>query len=166
MQEDDSNFQISISTACEKDIQTMVNLSYCKRRRYEKANPKFWKYAEGAEEIQTQWFKSLLEKEDFIILTAYLKEKIVGFIIGQIIEAPKVYNPLGLTLKIDDFCVSSSMMWHLIGGKLINKAKQLSKEKGAQQILVVCGAHDRYKRQFLKNLKLTITSEWYTGEIV
>ncbi len=43
---------MQIEMANKKDISAMVNLSYQKRKSYEKAQSQFWKYAEGAEGIK------------------------------------------------------------------------------------------------------------------
>ncbi|WP_156110754.1 GNAT family N-acetyltransferase [Rickettsia felis] len=143
----------------------MVSLSYNKRRSYEKAQPQFWRYKDGAEESQSKWFKELLLLVDYIILIAEDEDRMLGFIIGRLIEAPEVYAPKGLTLMIDDFCVETENDWTFVGAQLIKKIKPKAKSKGASQILVVCGVHDKPKRQFLKALGLNIASEWYNATI-
>lgn len=92
-------------------------------------------------------------------------DKVVGFIIGRLISAPEVYNPGGLTLMIDDLCVEQEKDWISVGTRLVDEIKLRAKKKGAAQILIVCGAHDKSKRRFLKNIRLNIASEWYVGEI-
>lgn len=156
---------ILIRDANNNDISAMVSLSYAKRRSYEKAQPQFWGYKEGAEESQSKWFKELLLQDDYIILVAEDENKMLGFIIGRLIEAPEVYDPKGLTLMIDDFCVETENDWSFVGGQLIEKIKPKAKSKGASQILVVCGVHDEPKRQFLKALGLNVASEWYITAI-
>ena len=144
---------ILIRPAESRDIQSMVDLSYIKRRKAEKAQPQFWRYAGAeAEMTQAKWFEELLENKDYIMLSAVLpvqtqktiedvilnlfqdplknKERsrvkearddvgegsavensdIVGFIIGRLVPAPEVYNPGGLTLMIDDFCVKPKFL--------------------------------------------------------
>jgi len=155
---------IQIIPATTTDIREMVELSYQKRRDYERAQPQFWKYADGAEKIQEDWFVELLDKDDHIMLVAKSEGVISGFVIGRIIPCPEVYEA-GLTLMIDDFCVSSSDLWESVGKKLIEEIKICSKKKGAQQILIVCGAHDQPKKEFLKNINLSIASEWYVSGI-
>ncbi|MFP3012499.1 MAG: hypothetical protein ACEY3D_06125 [Rickettsia sp.] len=66
---------------------------------------------------------------------------------------------------IDDFCVETENDWSFIGEQLIEKIKPRAKSKGASQILVVCGAHDEPKRQFLRELGLNVASEWYISSI-
>ncbi|MFN9000624.1 MAG: hypothetical protein ACK5VW_00980 [Holosporales bacterium] len=150
------------------DIDAMVSLSKTKRKLYEKAQPQFWRYAgEEGDDAQRQWFQDLLEDKKYVMFTAESKTKeILGFIIGKLIPAPEVYNPGGLTLMIDDFCVSCETLWQSVGAKLIEETKAAVTAKGATQIAVVCGAHDHPKRKFLSEQNLSIASEWFVGGIV
>lgn len=159
-----SNVLIRPSTHA--DIPSMVILSNQKRRQYENAHPQFWRYAgEQAEISQAKWFGELLSDEDHIMLIAQNNNAVVGFIIGQIIDSPAVYDPGGLTLMIDDFCVQSESDWKSVGKFLVRDIKALSLTKGVSQVLVVCGAHDANKRNFLRNMGLTVASEWFVGLI-
>ena len=65
---------------------------------------------------------------------------------------------------VDDFCVSAPVR-NDVGSQLLNKIKLLAEIKGARQIVVVSGAHDQFKREFLKNHGLRIVTEWHIGEI-
>lgn len=148
------------------DIPSMVALSYQKRRAYEKVQPKFWRYAgTHAEVLQAKWFEERLNDDKSILLTSMHKEKIIGFIVGQLILSPEVYNPGGLTLMVDDFCVDQEIDWLSVGKKLINEIRRQAKERDAEQIIVVCGHHDQAKARFLEEVGLTIVSNWYHGEI-
>ena len=93
------------------------------------------------------------------------EDTLTGFIIGRLIQAPETYDPGGLTLMIDDFCVAEPELWEPVGQPLISAVKTQAKEKGASQILVVCGHHDEPKRQFLKSQGLNLASEWYTSPL-
>jgi predicted acetyltransferase len=155
-----------ISRANISDITAMVMLSSAKRLEYEKVQPRFWRCAKNANESQTKWFEELITRDDYIVLKAENNGEVIGFVIGQIANAPKVYDPGGLTLIVDDFCVKSPKLWHNVGMQLISELKNLAKTKGNNQILVVCGAHDEPKMQLLKHLNLEIASHWYTGNIV
>ncbi|WP_207760981.1 GNAT family N-acetyltransferase [Holospora curviuscula] len=158
---------ISIRLSQANDIESIVEMSYQKRRLYEKAQPQFWKYAGDIAELsQAKWFEELLGSNDHIMLTATCHQKIVGFIIGKLMPAPEVYNPGGLTLMIDDFCVANEAEWHSIGSKLVQKIKAIAKLRGAAQVLIVCGSHDGPKCHFLKKMGLTVASEWYVGSII
>lgn len=158
--------KISIRPSEVSDIPDLVQLSYQKRRAYEQAQPQLWKYAGShAETSQAQWFLKLRRQENHIMLTALRQEKIIGFIIGVLVPAPEVYNPGGLTLTIDDFCVEHDTDWPSTGSQLIRKITEIAKENHAVQIFTVCGAHDDAKRRFLQSIGLSLASEWYVGSI-
>jgi len=152
-----------IRQATMADINRMVALSDLKRREYEKAQPRFWRRVEKANETQTAWFTELLSKENYILLVGVDEHHIKGFIIGELKPAPEVYDPGGLTLMIDDFCVENAQ-WGSVGKPLLDELQQQAKQKGAVQTLVVCGHHDEPKREFLKREGLNVASEWYVGE--
>ncbi len=157
--------EIKIAQATKADIASMVNLSYQKRRAYEEAQPQFWRYAEGAESIQHKWFKELLGHEDHIILVAKSDIETIGFIIGRLVKAPEVYDPGGLTLMIDDFCVKQTIDWQSVGNNLMSSIKPIAKAKGAAQFYVVSGAHDNAKCEFLEKFGLSNAAKWYVGSI-
>ena len=56
-----------------------------------------------------------------------VNEELAGFIIGKLMSGPEVYNPGGLTLMIDDFCVADEAEWHSIGSKLVREIKKIAK---------------------------------------
>ncbi len=160
--------QFVVRTSQLSDIDAMVSLSKAKRLAYEKAQPQFWRYAgEEGDNTQRRWFKELLEDKNYVMFTAENgTQGILGFVIGKLMPAPEVYNPGGLTLMIDDFCVKSENLWQSVGARLIEETKAAAKSRGATQILVVCGAHDHPKRKFLSEQNLSIASEWFVGGIV
>ena len=144
----------------------MVALSYEKRRSYEIVQPIFWKYAGSAEDkVQKQWFEELMQKNDYILMVCEENDKILGFVIGRIMKAPEVYDPGGLTLMIDDFCIAKELSWNLVGKELIDEIKILGVKNGATQLLVVSDAHDEEKNKFLSKIDLSIASYWYTGSV-
>lgn len=159
--------KITIRPSTLADIGSIVELSKAKRLAYEKAQPSFWKYrGEDGDNIQKKWFEELLAHKDHLMLTSEDEHAhILGFIIGKLMPAPEVYDPGGLTLMIDDFCVSLEDLWTTVGAKLIEHIRPLAKDKGAAQILVVCGAHDQPKRTFLMKQNLSIASEWFVGNL-
>ena len=148
---------MKIKTAKIEDIQKMVAFSHEKRLQYSKIQPNFWKMADSSDEIQAEWFKELLNDETII---AFVADE--GFIIGKIINPPEVYDA-GLTLMIDDFCVQNDDIWLTVGKNLLEKCIESAKEKGAKQILVVCGHHDKNKKELLDIMGLNIASNWYTN---
>jgi hypothetical protein len=162
------SMKINIRPSQLSDIFAMVSLSKAKRMLYEKAQPQFWCYAgEEGDRAQGEWFKELLEDKNDVMFTAESEtQEILGFIIGKLMPAPEVYNPGGLTLMIDDFCVQFENLWQSVGASLIEETKAATNARGATQIVVVCGAHDYPKRKFLSEQNLSIVSEWFVGDIV
>ena len=157
---------ITIRAAKTTDINAMVALSHQKRLAYEKVQPQFWRHALDAESQQTTWFNQLLEQDNHFLFVAEFNKQIIGFVIGRLRNAPEVYQPEGLTLEIDDFCIESSAQWPTVGNALLHEIKTHAKIKGATQLLVVCGAHDAPKANFLKNNNTMVASEWYVGTIL
>ncbi len=151
-----------LSTPTASDISWMVSLSYAKRLEYSKHQPLFWKMAENSNEIQEKWFEEELQNQNTISLCDSQKR---GFIIGNLITPPEVYDA-GLTLMIDDFCVQAPHLWQTVGRDLLEECVKSGKEKGAKQILCVCGDLDTEKYKLLENLNLTVASRWYCGEIL
>ena len=150
-----------IKKAIKSDISWMVELSHSKRSSYEKYQQQFWKMAKNSDEIQAKWFEELLEMEEVIALVDADKK---GFVIGRIVTPPEVYDA-GLTLMIDDFCVAEESLWMSVGKDLVSEIKRISKNKNATQILIVSGAHDVAKNNFLKEMGLNIASNWYITAI-
>lgn len=159
--------QITIRSSELSDIERMASLSKAKRLSYEKVQPQFWRHAGDIGDFaQKEWFQDLLGRDDYLMFTAENEnQEMLGFAIGRLMSAPDVYNPGGLTLMIDDFCVKSDSLWQPIGGMLIEAMKASAKTKEGAQILVVCGAHDHAKRGFLREQNLSIASEWFVGSI-
>jgi predicted acetyltransferase len=157
---------IIVSKSVESDVASMVKLSYKKRREYENAQPQFWKWAgEVGEKTQFEWFAALLKDDKYIALSAKEDDEVVGFIIGRLVSAPEVYDPGGLTVVVDDFCVSNENTWQTVGVSLIKEIKAIAIDNAASQIVVVSGDHDKSKCNFLEKLGLTVASRWYVGEV-
>lgn len=155
----------SIRPATQADLGSIVVLSDKKRTDYERVQPQFWRRAEKANEEQTKWFEFLMARGIGIFLVAEVENRVVGFIRGQLENAPEVYNPGGATLMIDDFCVESPDLWPTVGQQLLQELMVQAKQRGASQVVIVAGHHDEPKRQFLKSQGLGIASEWYVSRI-
>jgi hypothetical protein len=104
-----------IHKATETDIDWMVELSHQKRSAYEKAQQNFWKMADESDLIQKNYFLEEIVKNEIIALCY---ENNLGFIIGKLVIPPEVYDA-GLTLMIDDFCVSDENLWMNVGKELL-----------------------------------------------
>ncbi len=149
-----------IRKATKSDIDWMVELSHQKRLAYSKEQPNFWKMAENSDEVQQKYFEKELKNDNVIAL---IYEEKQGFIIGKLVTPPEVYDA-GLTLMIDDFCISGDL-WMTIGKELLDECQKRAKNMGAKQILIVCGDHDMQKFSLLETMNMSIASRWYTKTI-
>jgi predicted acetyltransferase len=155
----------SIQQALDSHIPFMVGLSYAKRKLYEKEQPQFWRYAgESAEKSQEKWFQALQNQPDFHLLVALSNNQIIGFIIGQLVKAPDVYDPGGLTLMVDDFCVQNEIDWFFVGKNLLIELETWAHKNGSVQTVVICGTHDIMKKYFLEKAGFSTASNWYVKE--
>lgn len=97
-------------------------------------------------------------------LVAY-SETLTGYLLASVVEAPPVYDPGGLTGMVDDFAVARPELWRTVGRHLLEEASTRLNARGAVQIVVVCGHHDQPKRSALRDVGLTIASEWWVGSL-
>lgn len=151
---------VRLATAA--DIPAMVSLSEQARRAYEAFQPVFWRQAHDSAERQSSYFAALLSRNDVIPLVHVSDGCIHGFLIAHVQVAPPVYNPGGPTCLVDDFTVKWDEEWENVGSHLLHELEFEATERGAAQIVVVCGHADAPKRAFLARHGLTIASEWYT----
>lgn len=157
---------ISIVKTETKHVIGMNKLSRIKRMSYEKTHPIFWKWGgEEGESCQIEWFKELVgNNAEYICLTAESSHQVKGFIIGAIINAPKVYKPGCQTIMVDDFCVDGDN-WKIIGNALIEAMKKEMDKRSIKQLVIVCGSHDDAKRDFIESTGLLAASYWYVGSV-
>lgn len=81
--------------------------------------------------------------------------------LAQLVPAPPVYDPGGLTCSIDDFAVADPDLWASVGVDLLREVQREAGQCGAAQVVVVCGHQDHAKRAAPDNCALTIASEWW-----
>jgi hypothetical protein len=93
----------------------MVNLAAVKLDQYHEYSPVFWCPAAGAHEAHHSFFEKLVASGDSICLVHDADGGLNGFIIGNVISAPPVYNPGGKVCMIDDFVVSDPALWATVG---------------------------------------------------
>lgn len=152
---------MSVRPATPADAVAMVDLSEEKRTRYESYQPVFWRKAEGSREKQLPFFEQLVSNERFVALVHESNGVVDGFLIGQIVPAPPVYNPGGPSFYVDDYWVAGGQDWDSAGTALLDAACAIGRERGAAQAVVVCGHLDQPKRSMLYGNGYTIASEWY-----
>ncbi|MGI8687476.1 MAG: GNAT family N-acetyltransferase [Thermomicrobiales bacterium] len=153
----------TIRPASMADVPRMVELSEQKRSEYEQHQPVFWRKAADAAEKQTAYISRLVARDDILAFVYETDTTIDGFIIGVLMSAPPVFDPGGLTCLVDDFVVLHAPDWQTIGVTLLHAAADAAKERGAVQVVAVCGRHDEPKRAMLAAHGCSVASEWWVG---
>ncbi len=148
------------------DVDSIVELAERRRVEYEFAQPQFWRRAPDAVDKHRPWIAAQVASDDVIsIVEPGPADGLAGFVLGTLVDAPPVYDPGGPTGLIDDFAVADASLWSSTGRRLLEEALRRLRERGATQVTVVCGHHDRAKRSLLSDAGLAIASEWYVKPI-
>ena len=155
----------TIRPASADDLEPMLALADERRPEYASFQPIFWRPAPDAAAHQRSYFMKLILDPAVITLVAISDEKLVGFVIGHLVQAPAVYAPGGPTCTVDDFTVNHPSSWRTIGVDLVSAVKVEARQRGAAQIVVVCGHLDEAKRAALDCCRLAIASEWWVAPL-
>ena len=155
----------SVREALPKDLDQIVKLAVDRRQQYQSYQPTFWRIAADSA-IQTRNFmETLMGDTDGLFFVVENDSNLLGFLVAREVAAPPVYDPGGSTYLIDDFCVSTSELWISVGVHLLKHVSGVMKERGAIQVVVVCGDKDFEKTKALKRAGLTIASNWWTAPL-
>lgn len=146
-----------------------------RRRQYATYQPVFWRPAADAVDRHRTYLAGLITDDNVIfrvaetgdgltgyVLTGYV---LTGFVLAQLVPAPPVYDPGGLTCSIDDFAVMHSDLWASVGVDLLREVQVEAARRGAAQVVVVCGHEDDAKRAALNSCGLAIASEWWVATL-
>ena len=86
--------------------------------------------------------------------------------IGALTTVPPVYNSGSPVCFIVDFAVAHPAHWPAIGAALFEATMQReAKARGAVLMVVVCAQRDQAKRSLLRDVGLSVASEWYVGSL-
>jgi hypothetical protein len=153
---------VTVRRAAEPDLPELLGLAEQRRADYAAHQPRFWKPAQDARSRQSEYFASLLNDPQAVVLVSYDQtERVVGFVIARLVPAPPVYDPGGLTCLVDDFVVGDASDWPTAGGALVEAVRGWAAERGAAQLVAVTGRHDQPKRDTFRTAGLSIASEWW-----
>ncbi len=154
-----------IREAQPKDLDQIIKLLEDRRRQYESYQPTFWRKATDSGIETRSFMQKLMGDADAPFFVLVNDVGLMGFLVAREIAAPPVYEPGGATYLIDDFCVSSSDLWDSVGVHLLEHVSSFVKERGASQVVVVCGDRDFKKAEALRRAGLTIASNWWTAPL-
>jgi hypothetical protein len=155
----------TIRRAIESDLDSIAALAELKRIQYEAYQPVFHRRAANALNDHRVFLKSLLTRDNTLLLVAEQDGKVVGFVFASVVEAPRVYDPQGKICFIDDFMVEDPKLWTTVGRELAEAAFQGSRPMGAVLANIVCGPQDLDKRALLTALGFDVASEWHVKPI-
>lgn len=147
------------------DLDPMLRLAQNQRSQYATHQPIFWRPAADALERQRPYFAELIADEQVITIVAEDDRGLCGFAIATLVQAPPVYDPGGPTCLVDDFTVDDAERWPSVGVELLRAVRNAARQRGAAQVVVVCGYLDRAKRRTLEDCGLSIASEWWVSAL-
>jgi GNAT superfamily N-acetyltransferase len=156
---------VVVRVSGQQDVAACVALIEERRQRYQSYEPRFWKKASNSGELSADWYARLIADEKTnVALLAELGDSVVGFLIASPIAAPPVYDSGGPTAMIDDFAVLSDQ-WEEVGAVLLERARDLLRDRGFVQIVVLGAYQDIPKSAFLSGTGLSLASMWWTGAL-
>ena len=145
------------------DIAALVALIERRRDEYQVVVPLFWKKASHSADWSRRYYRFLLLTRRATMLVAESDGIVMGFLIAVRAKVPPVFDP-GPTVFVDDFYVAAPARWTDIGGALVDRLRQIARNRGWRQLIVVSGTADAAKNAFLAAHGLTETSSWWTGQ--
>jgi hypothetical protein len=155
-----------VRRASSADLEAMLELAEAHRRQYAAFHPQFHRPAQDAREAQRPYFEKLISSDSFIVLIGESPAGAVeGFLTGQLMPPPPVYDPGGPGCIVDDFAIRRPEDWPTKGRELLEELRSMARERGAVQLIVVCAPEDEPKRAMLAEANLTVVSEWHVGEL-
>lgn len=140
----------SIRPAVAGDLDRLLELGGARRRQYALYQPVFWRPATDAVEQQRRFLAKLISDDAVITVVADTGGTLVGFAVGTFVAAPPVYDPGGSACVVDDFAVAAPQQWLTVGVDLLRAIRHTARERGAAQVVVVCGHLDGPKRTTLE----------------
>lgn len=146
------------------DVDAIATLAQQVREQYAGYQPTFWRVAPNALDLHRAFVSHLVADGEVLSLVATGEDhELLGYAFATVGAAPPVYDPGGLTGMVDDFAVADDDLWSTVGVELGGAVRRRLADRGAVQIVVVCGVEHEAKRQALGSMGLAVASEWWVG---
>src|SRR4030081_1787690 len=117
-----------VRRASHADIEPMLELAAAQRRQHGIFHPQFHRPAPAAREAQRPYFEELISSDSFIVLVGESPTGAVdGFLTGQLMPPPPVYDPGGPGCLVDDFVVRRREDWPTVGRELLEELCSLAR---------------------------------------
>ena len=155
-----------IDEAQGSDLADIAALAQARRLAYQAVQPQFWQVADDAVARHTAYLAALIDDPDVVTLVARSGRHVQGFAVASLAAAPPVYRPGGPTAFVDDFAVAEEHLWQTAGRALLHAVRERMAQRGAAQIVVVCGHHDQAKMSALLASGLRCATEWLVAPVL
>lgn len=147
------------------DLPVLLDLAERRRVQYQAYEPLFWRNAPDSREKQRPFLERALRGESTFALVHgrenQIQNQIDAFMIGNLVPAPPAFGPEQVTALVDDFCVADPAAWSDAGLALLEAASLTAHDRGASQLVVICGHRDQPKRAMLDAARFAVSSEWW-----
>jgi GNAT superfamily N-acetyltransferase len=114
-----------------------------------------------ADEFHVLFGAGLATQKDNVVLVHESDGDLDGFLIGTLLSEVPGHGIGGPGCLIHEFMVAWPELWATVGRALLDEARRLVSERGAKQMVVVCGPRDGPKRALLNNQGLTVVTEYF-----
>ncbi len=155
----------TIRKATKDDLPAILDIAEAKREEYQRYQPTFWRQAGDSRDQHEAFLRTLVDNENVIVRVRETHGVVDGFIIGNLLPAPPVYNPGGPICLVDDFATKAAEGWVAFGAALLNEVTTEAKRRGAVLAAVISGHLDQPKRAMLASAGYGVASEWHTKEL-
>lgn len=153
---------VNIRSASAADVQAMAQLMVEKRKQLEMFEPVMWRPSDAAPQMTPPFFTHQIAQPNVVARVAESGGRFVGFVIGNIQDAPPVFAPGGKTVLIDDFVVVDGPEADEAGSALLDAVMSEGRARGAVQIIAIAAARDERATRWLESKKLHVASQWWT----
>lgn len=137
------------------DAEAIADLMEAKRQEYGGYAPVFWRPAPAGREVHLPFLQAQIADaaaDAFVVeAPAGSGRPLDGFAIGK-------------NGGIDDYAVAAPDLWPTVGRDLLHAATLAQASRGAERMVVVCGAKDTPKRTMLAAEGFTLVEAWWVRD--
>ena len=132
-------------------------------REYEACEPVARRKAAASAATTRPFFASPHAQGKATLLVASDADRLPSFLIAMEVPKPLARDPGGPTILIDDLCVAESGLWLTVSRHRLDHARQVGREAGWRQVVVVCDRADWPESDLLRYPALSLALTWWTA---
>lgn len=152
-----------ISRSLER-IHSIAQLMATRYGYYQAVNPEIWSVSTNFVESYSNFIKKHHSSNSFGYAVVTPEDKMLGAVLGKLIDSPGVYNP-GLTCLIEDFAVVNDADWHIVAPKMLERIITDFSRTPIQQFVFISPVTYTSQQQFFHSIGIYNCSQWWTGKI-